>query len=289
MRAIFSALRGMIPCQPSQGGIPRKRRGWKVIRIAIQFVNQPITAAVSGIEASFQGAGSANRSSSIGGGGGTRPNLALGAARRRAPSGTIGPDGPCRTAEPRWRPTRTRARGRRGVRVSAAAPEYEVYVEPAPQGLLHRLFTTYGHALGLAFGALASHLRELPDERRRGARYRLESALNGLTRHLVDRELVGLPFEPSLRRRLERLGATYVKLGQLLALRQDLLPERVTRELAQLLDRLPAIPFARFPRAGRPRARPRSVRGSSPTSSPTRSGPPRSARPTAPAPTTAGQ
>ena len=125
-------------------------------------------------------------------------------------------------------------------------PEYEVYVEPAPQGLLHRLFTTYGHALGLAFGALASHLRELPDERRRGARYRLESALNGLTRHLVDRELVGLPFEAQLRRRLERLGATYVKLGQLLALRQDLLPERVTRELAQLLDRLPAIPFARF-------------------------------------------
>ncbi|KAB2969094.1 MAG: AarF/ABC1/UbiB kinase family protein [Thermoanaerobaculia bacterium] len=125
-------------------------------------------------------------------------------------------------------------------------PEYEVYVEPAPQGLLRRLLVTYRHALGIAFGALAAHVRDFPDERRHGARYRLERAVNAVTRHFVDRDLVGLPFEVQLRRRLERLGATYVKLGQLLALRHDLLPERVTRELAQLLDRLPAIPHGRF-------------------------------------------
>jgi ubiquinone biosynthesis protein len=130
---------------------------------------------------------------------------------------------------------------------AAAAPvEYEVYVEPRRHGLLRRLLVTYRHAFGLAFGALAARLRELPEERRQGALYRSARLVNAFTRHFVDRELVGLPLAVQLRRRLERLGATYVKLGQLLALRHDLLPERVTRELSSLLDRLPAIPYSRF-------------------------------------------
>ena len=125
-------------------------------------------------------------------------------------------------------------------------PEYEVYVEPRSHGLLRRLLVTYRHAFGFGFGALAAHLRELPEERRHGALYRFERLVNGVTRHLVAADLVGLPIPVQLRRRLERLGATYVKLGQLLALRHDLLPERVTAELASLLDRLPAIPYPRF-------------------------------------------
>jgi ubiquinone biosynthesis protein len=46
-----------------------------------------------------------------------------------------------------------------------------------------------------------------------------------------------------LRRRLERLGPTYIKLGQILSLREDLLPKAVTDELKHLLNRLPVVPL----------------------------------------------
>jgi len=59
----------------------------------------------------------------------------------------------------------------------------------------------------------------------------------------VDRELVSLPFPEQLRRRLETLGPTYIKLGQILSLRRDILPRSVTDELTSLLSRLPPVPF----------------------------------------------
>ncbi len=123
---------------------------------------------------------------------------------------------------------------------------YDVYVEPRPQGLLRRLLTTYRHALGLLAGGLAAHLREFPPHARHGFSYRAQQLVHAFTSPFVAEALVVQPFAVQLRRRLEMLGATYVKLGQLLALRHDLLPERVTHELANLLDRLPAIPYPRF-------------------------------------------
>ena len=129
---------------------------------------------------------------------------------------------------------------------AADLASFDVYVEPRPQGLLRRLLTTYRHALGLLAGGLAAHLRELPPHARHGLRYRGQQWINLFTSPFVADDLVDLSFPVQLRRRLELLGATYVKLGQLLALRKDLLPERVTRELANLLDRLPAIPYPRF-------------------------------------------
>ena len=51
------------------------------------------------------------------------------------------------------------------------------------------------------------------------------------------------PFPVQLRRRLEILGPTFTKLGQIMAIREDLLPESITRELDSLMDHLPAIPF----------------------------------------------
>ncbi|NJL27328.1 MAG: AarF/ABC1/UbiB kinase family protein [Thermoanaerobaculia bacterium] len=63
---------------------------------------------------------------------------------------------------------------------------------------------------------------------------------------LVKRSLVRRPFPEQLRRRLEILGPTYIKLGQVLSLREDVLPRAVTAELKNLLDRLPAVPFPRF-------------------------------------------
>ena len=44
-----------------------------------------------------------------------------------------------------------------------------------------------------------------------------------------------------LRRSLQRLGITYIKLGQFLAMRFDILPEAVCRELARLFDAVPPL------------------------------------------------
>src|SRR5438105_12015143 len=46
------------------------------------------------------------------------------------------------------------------------------------------------------------------------------------------------------RRALEELGTTYIKLGQLLSSRSDLLPDVYIDELGRLVDEVPPIPFA---------------------------------------------
>ncbi|WAP53207.1 hypothetical protein OL239_09275 [Arthrobacter sp. ATA002] len=46
-----------------------------------------------------------------------------------------------------------------------------------------------------------------------------------------------------LRRALEELGPTFVKLGQLLSTRQDLLPPRYQQELAKLQDNAEQVPW----------------------------------------------
>jgi ubiquinone biosynthesis protein len=43
---------------------------------------------------------------------------------------------------------------------------------------------------------------------------------------------------------LERLGTTYIKLGQLLSSRPDLLPDVYIEELGRLVDEVPPVPFA---------------------------------------------
>ena len=48
----------------------------------------------------------------------------------------------------------------------------------------------------------------------------------------------------AFREALEELGTTYVKLGQLLSSRPDLLPDPYIDELAQLVDDVPPVPFA---------------------------------------------
>jgi ubiquinone biosynthesis protein len=51
-----------------------------------------------------------------------------------------------------------------------------------------------------------------------------------------------------LTRVLARLGATFVKFGQILATRPDIIPEGITRELARLQDGVPPAPFAEVSR-----------------------------------------
>jgi ubiquinone biosynthesis protein len=51
-----------------------------------------------------------------------------------------------------------------------------------------------------------------------------------------------------VRMALEELGPTYIKLGQILSTRPDLVPHDFVKELAKLQDKVPAYPFADFSR-----------------------------------------
>ena len=124
------------------------------------------------------------------------------------------------------------------------AKGFEIMRTWKSQGLLRRLLVTYRHFLGLLFGALAVQLaNRREDGSPKGGRYFLLwlGALPG--RLFVDRKLRREPFPIQLRRRLERLGPTYIKLGQILSLREDLLPKPITDELKHLLNRLPVVPL----------------------------------------------
>jgi len=49
-----------------------------------------------------------------------------------------------------------------------------------------------------------------------------------------------------IRQVLEELGPTYIKLGQLLSTRADILPPQYIKELRQLQDRVPAVDFSQI-------------------------------------------
>jgi ubiquinone biosynthesis protein len=113
----------------------------------------------------------------------------------------------------------------------------------AAPGLLRRLLSTHRHLFGLFFGAIVARARANRRLRRHGPAAWLERAVAAVARPLLRPDLAALPFPAQLRRRLELLGPTYVKLGQILSLREDILPAEVTAELRGLLNRLPAVPF----------------------------------------------
>lgn len=132
---------------------------------------------------------------------------------------------------------------------SGAIPGFEMLPDRPPQGLVRRFITTQRHLIALAFGALVAHAREgqaFGTGRRFRLLFWLERLIAALARPFLDREIVDRPFPVQLRRRLEILGPTYIKLGQVLALRQDILPASITDELKNLLDRLPVVPFDRY-------------------------------------------
>ena len=118
-----------------------------------------------------------------------------------------------------------------------------------PQGLVRRFFTTQRHLFALLTGGLVAHARQgqaLGQGKRLRLLFSLERLLAWLVRPFLDKAIVDRPFPVQLRRRLEILGPTYIKLGQVLALRQDILPQSITDELKNLLDRLPVVPFDRY-------------------------------------------
>ncbi len=110
-------------------------------------------------------------------------------------------------------------------------------------GLARRGRTTVRHFVLLLAGGYVAWIDE---QRRRGTRgwfFRLRVMLAWFLRLFLGREYIGQPFPVQLRRRLEILGPTYVKLGQILSLRLDVLPEAVTQELRNLFTNVPAVPF----------------------------------------------
>jgi ubiquinone biosynthesis protein len=125
---------------------------------------------------------------------------------------------------------------------------FEILEEVPPPGLLRRFFTIARHMSGLVLGGATAYVRETRQEpeRKRGLRLLVLRVVTGLSRPLLNRKLVAQPFPVQFRRRLEMLGPTYIKLGQILSLREDVLPPEITTELKNLLDRLPIVPFERF-------------------------------------------
>jgi len=111
-------------------------------------------------------------------------------------------------------------------------------------GLARRGRTTIRHFVLLLLGGYVAWVEDL---RRRGIRgwfFRMRAVPAWFFRRILGKEFSGQPFPVQLRRRLEILGPTYIKLGQILSLRLDVLPEVVTRELRTLLSQLPPVPFS---------------------------------------------
>lgn len=114
------------------------------------------------------------------------------------------------------------------------------------KGVLRRFLSIHRHLLGLLFGGVIAYVNALTREQKKGLRSFPSRCTAWLARPFIKREIRDLPFPRQLRRRLELLGPTYIKFGQILSLREDILPKPITQELKHLLDRLPEVPFDRM-------------------------------------------
>jgi ubiquinone biosynthesis protein len=125
--------------------------------------------------------------------------------------------------------------------------EFTLLNEQPPQSLLRRLLTVLRHLGGLLFGGIAAFVRDKRAQAQdRTLGIRLLRVLLFVVRPLLDERIVQHPFPIQFRMRLEILGPTYIKLGQILSLRRDILPASITDELQNLLDRLPVVTFERY-------------------------------------------
>ena len=147
----------------------------------------------------------------------------------------------------RWRRRRKQAVDVDPHTAIAQEAGYEVMEVGTPPSLLQRYFTTLRHAVGLVYGSAVAVARDREQFAFvKGMPLLLIKIAAFFVRPLVKRSIRELPIQEQLRRRLELLGPTYIKLGQVLALREDLLPPLITEELKNLLDRLPVMPFPEY-------------------------------------------
>jgi ubiquinone biosynthesis protein len=142
--------------------------------------------------------------------------------------------------------TLEQARSAREPAQRESVPAFELMVERPPPGLLRRFVTTQRHVAALIAGGVVAHVAAARARGEGGVRLALARVLAWLVRPLIRRDLRDEPFPVQLRRRLELLGPTYIKLGQILSLREDILPHAVTDELRHLLNQLPVVRFERY-------------------------------------------
>ncbi len=115
---------------------------------------------------------------------------------------------------------------------------------PAPhRRVWSRFFLLYRHVFGLLMGYHVAYVNDLPPFKRKYLRSAGARFFAALLRPCLKKELRDKTFAVQLRRRLELLGPTYIKLGQIMAIREDILPRNITEELKKLLDRLPEVRF----------------------------------------------
>lgn len=133
--------------------------------------------------------------------------------------------------------------GNGSVRRQVETKQIEFHPLAPYKGMGRRLFLIYRHIIGLLAGGLIAHVKLLPPERKRGLHTPGKRFLAFWVRPFVKKELRNQPFPVQLRRRLELMGPTYVKFGQIMSIREDILPGAITSELKNLLDRLPEVPF----------------------------------------------
>ena len=124
---------------------------------------------------------------------------------------------------------------------------FEPYQERRPPGMIVRFFETSAQLTGLALGGGFSYVR---GKKEAGEHWTFGILLLriflALSYPFLDKSIIRLPFSVQFKLRLEKLGPTYIKLGQILSLREDLLPKAITDELKMLLDKLPAVSYERF-------------------------------------------
>jgi len=125
----------------------------------------------------------------------------------------------------------------------AAVPPGSGLVLNPYRGVVGRWFTLLRHVSGLLAGGIVVKARMLPAEQRRGLRHAGLRLAAGVCRRCLNPDIARLSFPEQLRRRLELAGPTYVKFGQIMAVREDMLPKTITDELKNLFERLPEIPF----------------------------------------------
>ncbi len=167
------------------------------------------------------------------------------------PDGVWAPRATCATSPPLPAPPeRDAAQEATRPPVVSPTPEpsgFDLLEEGPPPSLVRRFLTTWRHAIGLVYGAAVAVARDREQfDFVKGFPLFLIQVAAFFVTPFVRKDLRVLPLEVQLRRRLEILGPTYIKLGQVLALRTDIFPPFITEELKNLLDRLPVVPFSRY-------------------------------------------
>lgn len=124
---------------------------------------------------------------------------------------------------------------------------FGLYEEKRHQGFILRFFGTLIQLLALLIGAGFVYTRDMKAKGKGWSlRVILLRFILAFTWPFMNKDIISKPFPVQFRRRLEIMGPSYIKLGQILSLRDDLLPKSITEELKNLLRQAPVVPFERF-------------------------------------------